>query len=286
MERLELTVDDPDHGTLRFGALADGPADGTLVLLLHGCPQTSHEWRFQLPALAAAGYRAVAVDQRGYAPGARPEAEAAYAIPRLCLDALAFADQLGAERFHVVGHDYGAVLVWQLAARHADRLLSATSLSVPHPIAYCEAYELGDQAARSVYFTTFRDGTTEQQWGANGGAGLRAVYDILGFSPEDREVYASQLGSVEALRCVFHWYRTAGIGLITDLPPITVPTLFVFGTDDPALSVEGAWRTAAHVAGPYTYVQLPGAGHWLPEVATDAVNASLLTHLHLVDAAR
>ena len=279
MEALELVVDDPAHGRLRFDAVAAGPADAPLVLLLHGCPQTSHEWRIVQPALAAAGYRAVAVDQRGYSPNARPEGVEAYAISRLCDDALAFADQLGAERFHLVGHDYGAVLTWQLAARRPDRLLTATSLSVPHPVAYLEAYELGDQEARSVYFTAFRDGTMEQAWGADDGAGLRATYQALGFGPEDTEAYVARLGSVEALRCVFHWYRAAGVDLITDLPPVTVPMLFVYGTGDPALSIEGAWRTGAHVQGPYTYVQLPGADHWLPEVAPDAVLRALLPHL-------
>jgi pimeloyl-ACP methyl ester carboxylesterase len=282
VDHLELVVEDPDHGRLRFDGCTAGPVDGPLVLLLHGCPQTSVEWRTVQPALAAVGYRAVAVDQRGYSSGARPEGVEAYAISRLCDDALAFADQLGADRFHLVGHDYGAVLTWQLAARRPDRLLSATALSVPHPVAYLEAYALGDQEERSTYFSAFRDGTMEQAWGADGGAGLRATYEVLGFGPEETAAYVSRLGSVEALRCVFHWYRAAGVDLITDLPPVTVPMLLVFGTDDPALSVEGAWRTAAHVAGPYTYVQLPGAGHWLPETAPDAVLRALVPHLAAV----
>ena len=122
--RVELAV-----GDLVFDARAEGPADGELVLLLHGFPQTSLSWRHQLGALAAAGYRAVAPDQRGYSPGARPADVAEYRIERLVGDVLGFADALGVERFHLVGHDWGGAVAWQVAGRHPERLRTVTSLS-------------------------------------------------------------------------------------------------------------------------------------------------------------
>jgi len=88
-----------------FRAHVAGTQDAPLVLMLHGFPQTRHSWRAQLPALAEAGYHAVAPDQRGYSPGARPPAVADYRTPLLLQDALAIADSLGGERFHLVGHD-------------------------------------------------------------------------------------------------------------------------------------------------------------------------------------
>src|SRR5438093_5183763 len=111
METLELVV-----GPYRYAARAAGPADGELVLLLHGFPETSYEWRAQLDSLAAAGYRAVAPDQRGYTPGARPVELAEYAVDRLVDDVFGFADTLGAERFHLVGHDWGGFVAWYTAA--------------------------------------------------------------------------------------------------------------------------------------------------------------------------
>jgi pimeloyl-ACP methyl ester carboxylesterase len=114
-----------------FTARADGPTDGPLVLLLHGFPQTSWEWHHQLPALGDAGYRAVAPDQRGYSPGARPVGVDAYAIDELVADALALAEVFGAARFHLVGHEWGAIVAWQVAGgasratRVADRGLGA-----------------------------------------------------------------------------------------------------------------------------------------------------------------
>ena len=278
-ESIELVVDDPEWGRLRYDAHAAGPGDGPLALLLHGCPQTKHEWRHQIPVLADAGFRVVAVDQRGYSPNARPYEIEAYRIDRLTADVLAFADQLGADRFHLVGHDYGAVLAWQVAGRHQDRLITMATLTVPHPLAYLEAYELGTQAEMSSYFETFRDTQTEVGFGAEGGAGLRAVYEAVGFGPEETEVYVNQLGSTEAMRGALNWYRAVGPYMIEGLQPITVPVLFLYGTADVALSIEGARRTAAHVRGPYTYVQLEGASHWMPEQATAEVNRHLLSHL-------
>jgi hypothetical protein len=102
----------------RFTADVAGDAGAPLVLLLHGFPQTRYTWRHQLPALAAAGYRAVAPDQRGYSPGARPSGVEHYGIDALLGDALAIADACGAQRFHLVGHDWGGQLAWLLAARH------------------------------------------------------------------------------------------------------------------------------------------------------------------------
>lgn len=94
-------------GELRFDAETAGDSSRQLVLLLHGFPQTSHSYRQQLPALGAAGYFAVAPNQRGYSSGARPGSVSEYATERLVADALGMADALAAKRFHLVGHDWG-----------------------------------------------------------------------------------------------------------------------------------------------------------------------------------
>src|SRR5688572_5632939 len=123
MTTIQLAVGDET-----FDARVAGPEDGDVVLHLHGFPQTSWSWRAQLDALGAAGYRAVAPDQRGYSAGARPADVERYAIPNLVADVLGIADALGAERFHLVGHDWGAAVAWQVAGRHQARLRSLTIL--------------------------------------------------------------------------------------------------------------------------------------------------------------
>jgi pimeloyl-ACP methyl ester carboxylesterase len=113
---------------LVFDAFVDGPADGPLVLMLHGASESFHMWRAPLPALAAAGFRAVAPSQRGYSAGARPPTDdlAGYAIDLLIADAMAIAAACGTgeRRFHLVGHDWGGSIAWGIADKHPDRLAS------------------------------------------------------------------------------------------------------------------------------------------------------------------
>lgn len=102
-------------------------------MLLHGFPETGASWAGQVAALEAAGYRAVAPDQRGYAAANRPEGRRAYRIDALIGDVLATIDETGDERVHLVGHDWGGAVAWAVAARHPDRLRSVTVVSTPHP---------------------------------------------------------------------------------------------------------------------------------------------------------
>ena len=121
---------------LVFDVLINGPADAPRVLLLHGFAESHHMRRAQLPALAAAGYRAIAPSQRGYSPGARPDPTdtANYHFDRLVADAIdVVAACDGAGRFHLIGHDWGGSIAWGLADRYPDRIASLTVLSRPHP---------------------------------------------------------------------------------------------------------------------------------------------------------
>src|SRR5258707_14976660 len=146
---------------LSFDALVAGEPDARRVLLLHGFAESMHCWRAQVAALAAAGYRAVAPSQRGYSPGARPDAgdTANYHIERLMDDAMAIvaASGYGERRFHLVGHDWGGSIAWGLADRFPERLASLTVLSRPHPNAFNRALQMpdGDQAHRSRHHKAF-----------------------------------------------------------------------------------------------------------------------------------
>src|SRR4051794_765138 len=135
---------------LTFDALADGAPDGRVVLLLHGFPQTSREWRGVMPALAAAGCRVIAPDLRGYSPRART---GPYDVRTLVGDVLAFTD---APQFDLVGHDWGAAIAWQTAIRHPERVRTLTTISVPHPLAFTQALPTdADQQERSAYMRRF-----------------------------------------------------------------------------------------------------------------------------------
>jgi pimeloyl-ACP methyl ester carboxylesterase len=274
-ERLEIPV-----GEFTFDALAAGPADGELVLLLHGFPQTSWEWRAQLQALGEAGYRAVAPDQRGYSSGARPEGVDNYHVRHLIADTLAIADWLGGHQFHLVGHDWGAALSWAVAGTHPERLRTLTILSVPHPKAFAGALAgSDDQRGKSSYITVFRqEGVAEEGLGGNDFANLRAMLSTVG-SEEDAEEYLRVLSQPGCLTAALNWYRAMQPGLVGEIGPITTPTLYVWSTDDVALGREGAEATGRFVEGPYRFEILEGVSHWIPEHAPDELNKLLLEHI-------
>lgn len=265
-----------------FDAYVAGPDDGELVVFLHGFPQTSWSWRNQIRALSEAGYRCLAPDQRGYSPGARPTDVDAYRSEHLTSDVLAFADAVGADRFHLVGHDWGGAIAWQVAGRHGDRLRTLTVLSTPHPFAFAGALaDAGgsDQAQRSSYVQIFREEGSEKAFVQDGAQGLQLVFLGTGMSLEDAGPYIEALGTEDAMRAALNWYRAADLWLVSGLGPITVPTMYLWSTEDPALGREAAEATAQHVEGPYRFEVFEGVNHWIAEFEPERTSQLLLEHL-------
>ncbi len=285
------TTTDLAVGDLRFRARVAGPEDGRVVLLLHGFPQMSRCWAGQMAALADAGYRAVAVDQRGYSPGARPDDPAAYAMAHLVGDTLGFVDALGAEQVDLVGHDFGGSVAWTVAGHHPDRIRTLTIASTPHPLAFVRAYQdtsdasggaasRNDQNERSGYMRAFRDaprGEIEEGLLANDAAGLRQVY--AGLSADAVGGHVEDMSDPGALVAAVDWYRSMSARTSAATPACPVPTLYVWSDEDPAIGRAAAEATADHVVGPYEFVVLEGVGHWIPELATDRFTGLLLTHI-------
>ncbi|MDP9387907.1 MAG: alpha/beta hydrolase [Actinomycetota bacterium] len=270
-------------GPFTFTARVAGPDDGRLVLLLHGFPQSSAEWRSQLEALAGAGYRAVAPDQRGYSPGARPDGVEHYGVAHLVADVLAVADELGGHQFDLVGHDWGGAVAWLFAAAYPQRLRTLTAVSMPHPAAFAAALGGGDlgQAARSSYIELFRqEGVAEAALLAGDGRGLRTVFAVSGHPDPDRAVAdAAFLREPGALTAALNWYRAVSPDDVARAGPVSTPTLYVWSDGDVALGRRAAEDTAAHVEGPYRFEVLAGVSHWIPEHAPDGLNRLLLAHL-------
>jgi pimeloyl-ACP methyl ester carboxylesterase len=276
-EQLERSV--LEVNGLRFDALACGPPDADLVLFLHGFPEFADSWADILPAVGAAGFRAVAVEQRGYSPGARPLAVEDYATDRLAADVLGFADALGAQRFHLVGHDWGGILAWKLAVEHRVRLRSVAVLATPHVDALFMAIR-NDPAQRrmSRYIGLFRlpFHIAERVLLAQGARRLRAAYRRR--LPEVQlERYVQRLREPGVLTAALNWYRA--MNMRKRLGKVQLPTLFIWGTRDQALGRVAAETTAEQVAGPYVFHPLEGASHWLLEEVPEKVVGPLLEHL-------
>ena len=269
---------------LVFDVSVAGQPGRPLVLLLHGFAVSRHLYDAQLPTLAAAGYLAAAPNQRGYSPGARPDPAAhpgLYDIDLLIDDALALATAIGdgTRRFHLVGHDWGGSLAWEIAARHPDRLASLTMLSRPHPGAFARALrEDLEQPRRSRHHKAFLEPGATAMLLADDARWLRTRHAANGVPPEATEKHLSVLGNPEAMEAALAWYRARGT-VHRPIGPVLVPTLFVWGDADDTVGRMAAEGTANFVEGPYRFEVLPGVGHYAPDQVPERVNALLLEHL-------
>ncbi|MBW8756247.1 MAG: alpha/beta fold hydrolase [Burkholderiales bacterium] len=274
---------------LRFHALAAGPADGPLVLLLHGFPEAAHGWRRQIGPLAAAGLRVVAPDQRGIGLSSKPAGVAHYRVHLLAADVVAIVRALGRERAQVVGHDWGGAVAWTLAMRHADVIERAAILDAPHPLAFIERLRRHpSQMLRSWYMAFF-----QLPWLPE--AVLRAGdFDRLAralvatsrpgtFTPADLDAYRAAWAQPGALTGMLNWYRALRLGGGKSVASrggwrVRVPVRVLWGDRDQALEpalaeASLAWCDAGEV------IHFPQATHWLQHEEPEAVVARLLEFL-------
>ncbi|MFC8531283.1 alpha/beta fold hydrolase [Nocardia sp. NPDC057227] len=248
------------------------------VVLLHGFPQSSASWDVIGDALAGHGVRSWAVNQRGYSPGARPDGVDPYRLRELVADVVALCDAIGLPAVHLVGHDWGAVVAWAVAARHPERVTSVTALSVPHPAAFAAA--IADdpvQREKSSYLEYLIAPGSEDLLAADGAAALR-----LGFGtavPEEvADRHIARLLPPDAMKSALNWYRAIGTDWAA-VPPVTVPATLIWGTEDIAVARTSADLCPEHVPGGLDLVVLDGRGHWLPEEVPAEVTAAILRRL-------
>jgi pimeloyl-ACP methyl ester carboxylesterase len=236
--------------------------DGPPVVLLHGFPDSGRLWRHQVPALAEAGFKVIVPDLRGYGRSDKPAEVQAYTINLLVGDVLAVMSAAGAERAHVVGHDWGASVAWATALMAADRVDHLVALSVGHPATFfAEGFE---QHQKSWYMLLFQFSGIAGQWlPADGWANFRAW-----IRHPDADATIAELEANGSLTPGLNYYR-ANIppklllqsGL--ELPPVQAPTMGVWSSGDPALTEGQMTRSARNVAGPWRYERLDGPGHWM-----------------------
>jgi pimeloyl-ACP methyl ester carboxylesterase len=279
------------RGDLSFDVTDAGPADAEVIVLLHGWPQDRHTFDPVIPLLTAAGYRALAFDQRGYSPGAQPTSTSSYAMAELVADVLGLLDAAGVSQAHLVGHDWGGAVAWAVAERAPDRLASLTVLSTPHPRAMLQALQHPDQLLKSWYMLAFQVPALPE---AVLGATLATVLQRSGLPAFESHRYAARFRNGDTATGSLAWYRAMGAaearraarrvrgilptgsGSTPDADPhITVPTTLVWGRHDTALGRRGTLGTAQWVSGPYRLVELD-AGHWLPETRPREVVAAIL----------
>jgi pimeloyl-ACP methyl ester carboxylesterase len=268
------------HDELTFEVRDEGPLDGEPVVLLHGFPDGPASWDRVVPLLTAAGKRVLVPAQRGYSPGARPPDRAAYRLDTLARDVLALADAAGMNTFHVVGHDWGGGVAWQLGISHGSRLRTLTVASTPHPRAMVAAMTHSTQAFRSWYMALFQiPGVAEWNLGFRDGQVMARSLERSGLPKEEAEAALRLMQEPGAATGALNWYRAVRPGELKTAAAVAVPTLYIWSTGDVALGRYAAEHTADWVSGPYRYEVLPGVSHWIPSVAADRLAELVLEQL-------
>jgi len=263
-----------------------GPADGPLVLLLHGFPEFWYGWRRQIPALAAAGYHVWAPDQRGYNRSDKPAGVGAYAIETLAKDIVGLIEASGREQVYLVGHDWGAAVAWWVAGTYPERVKKLAILNVPHPsVMQRTVWEDAEQRKKSWYIFFFQlPWLPEKSLSDNGYT--NAIRALKGssrrgtFSDDDIAAYRQAWSQPGALTGMLNWYRAAvrNQGMGVPLGRIRVPTLMIWGANDMALSRRMA-QPSIDLCDDGRLVFLEEASHWVQHEEPDAVNRLLLDFL-------
>jgi pimeloyl-ACP methyl ester carboxylesterase len=285
---LELTHGEAslDDG-VRLHYVETGPPDGPLVVLLHGFPEFWYSWRHQLPALARAGFRAVAPDMRGYNLSDRPRAWREYDTDRLADDVAGLIGHLGARRTLLVGHDWGAAVAYATAMRHPAAVTRLAILNVPHPERMLAGFRTLRQLKKSWYMFFFQipllpEWLLTREEFSFAKRSLRAGSARESFTDEDLVEYVRAWSQPGALTGMINYYRAAlrqsPRGALSRLRPIEAPTLVIWGERDQHLGAELAEPKRELV--PNVRMEwLPQAGHFVQHDAAERVNELLIDFL-------
>ncbi|MXW26337.1 MAG: alpha/beta hydrolase [Dehalococcoidia bacterium] len=255
--------------------------EGEPVVLLHGFPEFWYSWRKQLPALAP-HYRVVAPDLRGYH---ETEARPPYDTGTLQGDVLGLIEALGEEGAHIVGHDWGGAIAWQLAMNHPESVRSLAILNIPHPALFVKGLRSFEQLRRSWYMFFFQLPWLPEQYVARNRYRQLAQAIFRGIPPgEERSkdvAFYRESWETHGLSGGINWYRAlfrSPRRLPDPVPTVTAPTTMIWGEEDVALGKEltvGTERYVRHLDLHY----LPGVGHFVQQEAAEQVNELLLAHL-------
>lgn len=275
--RTEQRIHSIERDGLVLDVLDDGPVDGEPVVLLHGWPERATAWRRVAPLLNDAGCRTLAMDRRGFAPGARPTRRRDYRLAELAGDVAALIDAVGGGA-HVVGHDWGAATAWVTAGLHPDKVRTLTAVSVAHPAAFMKAMLRSDQALRSWYIALFNLPYVPELALRSGWADR--VLLRIGMSRDDVRRFRREIVDDGALPTSLGCYRGMAF---TDPRQIgfrvTAPTTMVWSTDDTALGRWGPEHSEEYVDAPFELVVLDGVSHWIPTEAPRALAEAILARV-------
>ena len=268
---------------VRLHVVTAGDPGGRPVVLLHGFPEFWYGWRHQIPALAAAGYRVIVPDQRGYNLSDVPKGAAAYRTETLVNDVLGLLDHFGCGRVRLAGHDWGAAVAWSLAIRHPERLEKLAILNVPHPdVMWRTIRSSPRQMLKSWYIGFFQvpglaDGLLRMGQFAGARRVLRASGGPATFSEADLDEYRRAWANSGGLAGMIGWYRAAVRFRAQTAGDrrVHVPVLILWGRRDVALGAGMAQRSL-ELCDDGRLVYFDGATHWVQHDAAYEVNREMI----------
>jgi pimeloyl-ACP methyl ester carboxylesterase len=254
---------------------------GWPVVFLHGFPDFSYSWRRQFPAMRAAGFHCLAPDLRGYNETDKPPHVSDYDIDQLVQDIDAFIDKAVGKSAHIVGHDWGGIIAWYLAARRPDRVRKLVVLNAPHPTTYRRELKRGTQLLRSWYVGAFQIPFLPEL--VLSSLHYRLLTNMPARSDDEAEIYEEAFAQPQALKSALNYYRAAARRMLgrrrwAELPQITQPTLVLWGEKDGALSTGLLEGLEKHVP-KLQIIRFPNVGHWIHIDAADRVNEELIGFL-------
>jgi len=268
---------------LVFDCLVSGNENDELVLLLHGFPESAYMYRSLMEDLSSKGYYCIAPNLRGYSKGARPKGKKNYSGDHLVSDVLGIAKSANKDRFHLVGHDWGSAIGWQVVHDHPGLILSWTALSVPHPHSFFHAVlNDPDQRKKSKYIKLFQlPILPEIKMKSKDFKLLRKLWNKQ--SEDEIENYISILKEPGALTAILNYYRASNkllkrVRKEQILGDIHVPTLFIWGNKDIAIGPVAVEDGHKFIKGEYTFIELNG-GHWLIQSNYSEVKEAIVKHL-------
>jgi len=271
---------------MKLHAVAAGPVEGPVVVLLHGFPEFWKGWARQIGPLAMAGYRVIAPDQRGYNLSDKPAKVADYRMELLAQDVIGILDHLGIRQTCVAGHDFGATVTWQLLAFYPERIKAAAILNVPHPLVMQRGLTRSfAQLRRSWYMFFFQLPILPERWLRSGdfSAGVRMLKtgNPGTFTSEDLRDYKRAWSMPGALRSMIHWYRAAfRFGLPRETPTgwkALAPVLILWGEADAFLGREMAQESLGYCENG-NCLMFPGVSHWIQHEEPQRVAEELVRH--------
>jgi pimeloyl-ACP methyl ester carboxylesterase len=264
---------------LTFDVRDEGPLDRPVAVLLHGFPERSSSWREVAPILHARGIRTLAPDQRGYSPGARPKRRRDYRLPLLVDDVTALVERVGGP-VDVVGHDWGAVVGWALAATRPELVRTLTAVSVPHPAAFLQSMVSSRQGLRSWYMLAFQLPFLPERLARDPGGYLDEQLRKGGMTADDVARFRREIVDYGALPGAVNWYRAIPLSdPRSTRKRVTVPTTYVWSDGDVALTRHAAELCGRFVTGPYRFAVLEGVSHWIPTQAPEPLAALVLDRI-------